>query len=320
MTATLDRETTTGASTAAAEELRTSMAAVRVSVSWLGVRKTLTPAQKAQAADTFGAEGQFISAGKKLLDTRHPVYKELTAVRNRIMSYWKGMTLPYPEPGIRLIRQSELEPFDRRMSEFREELAFAVSRLERHYGQLKRQAANRLGSLYNASDYPDSLRGLFGVEWDFPSVEPPEYLRQLNPEIYTEERRRVAARFDEAVRLAEEAFTSELAALVSHLRERITGESDGKPKVFRDSAVENLTVFFERFRNLSVRSSSELDRLVDQVQEVVRGVAPQALRDSQELRQHVAGELGAVQSVLDNLLVERPRRNIIRRTRPAEVA
>jgi hypothetical protein len=206
------------------------------------------------------------------------------------------------------------------MSELREELEFAVSRLERHYRQLKRQAANRLGSLYNTSDYPDSLRGLFGVEWDFPSVEPPDYLRQLNPEIYTEECRRVAARFDEAVRLAEEAFTSELAALVSHLRERITGESDGEPKVFRDSAVENLTVFFERFRTLSVRSSSELDRLVDQVQEIIRGVAPQALRDSQELRSHVAGELGAVQNVLDNLLVERPRRNIIRRTRPAEVA
>jgi len=43
---------------------------VRVAFCWFGVRKTLTPEQKAQAAGTFGAEGQYLSAGKRLLDTR----------------------------------------------------------------------------------------------------------------------------------------------------------------------------------------------------------------------------------------------------------
>ena len=94
------------------------------------------------------------------------------------------------------------------------------------------------------------------MAWDFPSVEPPDYLRQLSPALYEQERARVAARFDEAVRLAEEAFTAELAKLVSHLTERLTGQDDGKPKVFRDSAVENLNEFFSRFRTLSVHSDA----------------------------------------------------------------
>ena len=38
--------------------------------SWLGTRKTLTADQKALAADVFQAEGEFLSAGKKLLDTK----------------------------------------------------------------------------------------------------------------------------------------------------------------------------------------------------------------------------------------------------------
>jgi hypothetical protein len=42
---------------------------------------------------------------------------------------------------------------------------------------------------------------------------------------------------DEAVRLAEEAFIAELAKLVSHLTERLAGQKDGKPRIFRDSAV-----------------------------------------------------------------------------------
>ena len=45
---------------------------------WLGVRKTLTPEQKSQAAESFGAEGDYLSAGKKLLDTKHEAFRRLT--------------------------------------------------------------------------------------------------------------------------------------------------------------------------------------------------------------------------------------------------
>ena len=160
-----------------------------------------------------------------------------------------------------------------------------------------------------------SLEGMFTVSWDFPSVEPPDYLRQLNPEIYEQECQRMRQRFDEAVQLAEQAFTEELSQLVGHLTERISGQTDGKPKIFRDSIVTNLTEFFERFRSLNIRSNEQLDQLVGQCQDVVQGVEPQLLRDNQELRQTVAQELTQVQNVLDDLLVDRPRRNILRRPR-----
>jgi hypothetical protein len=107
----------------------------------------------------------------------------------------------------------------------------------------------------------------------------------------------------------------ELAKLVDHLTERLSGQEDGKPKVFRDSAVENLTEFFERFRHLNVRSNEQLDELVARAQQTIRGIEPQQLRTSETIRQDVATELAAVQSVLDGLLVDRPRRNILRRAK-----
>ena len=300
-------------STSPSQRVRTTMAAIRLSLSWLGVRKTLPSEQKELAADSFGAEGAFLSAGKKLLDNKHPSFKAVTNVKGRIQSLWKAMSLPYPEPGLRLIRQDQIEVFNDQMDILQEELDEAVRQLDLHYAELKSAARQRLGTLYNPADYPESLRGMFQVSWDFPSVEPPDYLRQLNPEIYRQECERVAARFDEAVRLAEEAFTGELQQLVAHLTERLTGQTDGKPKVFRDSAINNLTEFFERFRQLNVRSNDDLDGLVEQCQGIVRGVEPQSLRDNQGLRQQVATELGQVQNVLDELLVDRPRRNILRR-------
>lgn len=309
---TLLDEPTTNESQSA-HRLRATMAAVRVMFTWFGVRRSLSPEQKSQAADAFGAEGDYLSAAKKLLDTSHTAFKAVTSARGRILSYWKGMSLPYPEPGIRLIRQDDIPTFNVQFTTLRAELHEAVATLNDHYHDLKAAARQRLGRLFNVADYPVSLNGLFDVSYDLPSVEPPEYLRRLSPQLYEQEARRVTARFDEAIRLAEQAFTEELAKLVSHLTERLSGSEDGKPKVFRDSAIENLREFFERFRHLNVRSNEQLDDLVGQAQRVIRGVEPQALRDNVSVRQQVATQLSGVQAVLDGLLVDRPRRNILRR-------
>jgi hypothetical protein len=305
--------TTADEATTPAHRLRAEMAACRVQFTWLGTQKSLTPEQRALAAEAFDAEGQSLSAGKKLLDTKHTAFRAVTAVRTKITDYWRGLTLPFPEPGVRLIKQGKLDEFAATMADYRAELDDAVANLDRHYGDLRRAAATRLGALYNPSDYPETLIGLFGVAWDYPNVEPPDYLVRLSPGLYAQEQERVRARFEEAVRLAEQAFAEEFARLVEHLAERITGAGDdGGPKVFRDSAVGNLGDFFGRFRELNVRSNDQLDELVERAQAAVRGVGAQDLRDSDDLRRRVSQQLSQVQTVLDGMLVERPRRRILR--------
>jgi hypothetical protein len=297
---------------APAQRLARTMAAVRVSFTWLGVRKTLSRQQKQEAAESFGAEGEYLSAAKKLLDTSHPAYKAVTAVRNRAISYWRAMSLPYPEPGVRLIRQDRVEAFDAQMRDLRDALAEAVAELDQSYDQLRSAARSRLGRLYNPADYPPTLRDLFAIQWDFPSVQPPDYLLELNPRLYEQEQARIAARFEEAVKLAEEAFTSELSQLLSHLLERLRGDQDGAPKVFRNSAVANLNEFFQRFRSLNVRSSPQLDELVEQAKKVITGVGAQDLRENSSLRQRISTQLAGVQSVLDGMMLDQPRRRILR--------
>ena len=313
MSVVLENDSTT--QTPASVRLQATMTAARVSFTWLGVRKALNTHQKDQAAKSFGAEGNFLTAGKKLLDTSHPAFKAVTAIRSSAISYWKGCTLPFPEPGIRLIRQATVDEFHAKMTSFRRQLADAVEQLSSQYGELRIVARERLGNLFDAGDYPATLEGQFAIDHDFPNVDPPSYLRQLSPELYQQECQRMQSRFNEAVQLAEQAFIDELARLVEHLSERLSGTSDGKPKVFRDTAVTNLTEFFERFRQLNVRSNADLDDLVGNAQRIVQGIEPQRLRDSVSLRQHVSSQMAVVQAGLDQLLVDRPRRNIQRRPR-----
>ena len=297
------------------DRLRTSMAAARVSFTWLGVRKSLSSSQKDQAANHFGAETKFLSAGKKLIDTSHPAFKAVTNVRSQTIAYWKEVSLPFPEPGIRLIRLDAIEEFNRKMALYQVQLEDAVRTLDQHYEELRNAARDRLGELFDPADYPATLVGMFAIEHDFPSVEPPQYLQHFSPEMYRQECQRVQSRFDEAVQLAEQAFMEELSRLMEHLTERLSGQDDGKPKVFRDSAIANLTEFFERFRSLNVRSNEQLDELVLSAQRIVQGIEPQQLRDNQWLRQSITTRMTAVQAGLDQLLVDRPRRNIQRRTR-----
>ena len=78
----------------------------------------------------------------------------------------------------------------------------------------------------------------------------------------------------------------------------------------------NLTEFFERFRRLNIRSNDQLDALVGDAQRIMRGVEPQELRDRANLRGRVATQLTTVQASLDGLMVDRPRRSILRPGRP----
>ena len=288
---------------------------MKLSFSWLGTRKTLSAEQKSQAAESFGAEGEFLSAGKKLLDTSHPKFKAVNSVRSNATAFFRGCSLPFPEPGIRLVRRDELDSIVDYLSAAQTELADAVSELERDFDQLKSSARNRLGSLFDSGDYPDSLADAFSLSWEFPSVEPPPYLRRLAPELYREECQRVQARFNQAVGLAEQAFIEELARLVEHLNERLSGSDDGRPKVFRDSAITNFAEFFERFQRLNIGSNEQLEDLVQQAQQIVGGVVPQHLRDSDQMRRRITDQLAGVNSTSDSLLIERPRRNIQRSRR-----
>src|SRR5882757_643985 len=116
-------DTATGAATTtttgAALRLRTTTAACRVRFTWFVVQKTLTPEQKAQAAEPFDAEGQFLSAAKRLLDTKHAAFRAVTAVRGKIDAYWKGISLPFPEPGVRLIRQDRVDEFAATLADYK---------------------------------------------------------------------------------------------------------------------------------------------------------------------------------------------------------
>lgn len=297
---------------AASVDLKKVAAGCRISFTKFGVKKSFTDEQKSKAAEVFDADEEFIEARRRFVDTKHEAWKAVSRTFSQAKDYWKGLTLPYPEPGVRLIRQSWVTSFVDEMDSFKDQLKEAVIQLDKHIPELKGVAKTKGGQLYDEKDWPKSFVPLFGIEYDFPTLEPPEYLKKLAPQIYEQEVQRIQARFDEAVVMAEQGFVAEFHKLVSHLTEQISGGVDGKKKVFKDASVENLAEFFDRFKALSVRSNKDLDKLVEDCQNLTKGIAPDDIRGDDKLRASLAERMAAVSKGLSEMLVVAPKRAVKR--------
>ena len=127
----------------AANRLRTTMAAVRLAFTWLGVRKTLAPEQRTTAARAFHADRELLSASKLILDTKNPAYRAVATVRSEASGYWRTVTLPFPEAGIRLLPQNSLGQFASTMQTCRDRLQEAARELGSQYDQIKSEAKDR---------------------------------------------------------------------------------------------------------------------------------------------------------------------------------
>jgi len=294
-----------------ASELRQTMGAVKLSFSWLGTQRKLSDVQTKQAADTFHAATDLVTASKRLIDTKNATYRTLTTLKSQASGYWRSMTLPYPQDGIRLIKQSDIAAFEDKMREFKEQLSAAAANLQLEYESIKEAAREKLGDLFNPADYPPTLEGVFDIKWEYPPVEPPNYLMTFNPELYQQEQSRIQQRFETAVVMAENAFAEQLQDMIAHLVERLTDEPDGTKKTFKSSAIENFREFYAEFQRMNIRSNAQLERLVERATNIVGGVDAAELRKNNDVRQTIANQMNEVKTALNNLVTNAPSRRIL---------
>lgn len=286
-------------------------AAVRLSFTWWGTKRALSNQQTEEASKPFGANVDFLAASKRLINTKHESWRKVTGCRNAARDYWHSHTMPFPEPGIRLIKRTDILRFDSEMERQRANLAAAVEEMSQSYDDMVLEARIKLGRLFRASDYPATIVDQFSLSWDYVEVRPPNYLKDASPAIYEEAVKRVEARFNQAVEMAEQAFIDEFGTMVHRLADRMAPGEDGKPKVFRDSVVTNLVDFFGRFKDMNVGSSQALDALVQQAEDLVRGIEPTALRTNPELRSQIKVQMDGIFGTLQSMMSERPRRKLI---------
>ena len=290
-----------------AEALAAQFTATRITFHWWNPQRKVGIQIRERFASSVSAETRSITGGKIIYSNDIPSIAEINRLRRTITSYWHDQTRPYSEEGTRLLPRANLEMFQSTMTQYQTELRAAAWKVHNDQEHIVADAQKRLQDAFSWSDYPVNLAQLYDMQIDYPNLQP---ATDLPVEIYEQQQQLAQAKLQEAVTLFTTAMTTEFHELVTTLRERLTPSLNGSRKLFRDSAIESLNAFFDRFQRLSIGDHRTLDDLVAQARQLLLGIEPAELRQSPLLRQEIAQDLKRVEESLEPLLVPGPRRRI----------
>lgn len=291
------------------EQLKSQTVAIRMKMRKIGINRKLSESQREKAAKEFGCDVEYFHARKRLFDIKNEKYKAVTAIQSQAASHLWWNTTPHPEKGIRLLHVDKVDKMVGVLTGYVSDLDKAVAELDKEYAALVEEAKKRLDQLFNQADYPSTVVGCFSITWDWPSLDPPDDLKKLNPKLWEQMRQQRIKEFDLAVGQAEQMFVTQLHEMSSHLAERLTGvNKHGKPNTFTESTVENLRKFFSRFKALSIGSNPEITKLVDDTEKKLGLSSAKALRSNTNLRASVGTAMKAIAANADKLIVKKKKR------------
>jgi hypothetical protein len=291
------------------QEYKAATTGCKLVIGSFSSRRKMTDAQHRIMADTFSADLRSVSGSRSILNTKLPEVKKIGTVINSTKALWKAYSNAY-EDGIRLIRTDRVEWMTTLIAKQQEELEQAKTDLWIAWDLVKEEAKVRLASLYCESDYAFDPRTSVYIDISFPAIEPDQRLLKIAPALFAKEQERLAKKFEEAAIAAQQVLEEEFASMLGSLVEKLNGgeTEDGKKRVLKQAAVDNVVEFANRFRACSVGSSEELQKLVDQAEQLATGVSAKGM--DQASKTSIAEKFSQVKEQLEKSIIVKKERDI----------
>ena len=253
------------------------------------------------------ADKALIRVSKTLLDS--PELQAIRTLDGDIRHFLYDMCLPF-EVGIHLLPLGLVETVDEKLREFSEKRSVLVEVFLAAYPRLCQEAAGRLRTLHNPTDYPpvDKVRSHFTFSWQYVSYGVPEQLREISAQFFQEERENAVVAISEACSEIQQVMRASLLELVSHLRDRLGDLPDGKPQRLRESTLEKLRGFLATFDLRNVVDDQELKEQVEKARGLLEGVSTDALRNMPLIRAQVRKGMAELATQMDVLAGDRVSR------------
>jgi hypothetical protein len=223
-----------------------------------------------------------------------------------IRHFLYDMCLPF-EVGIHLLPLGLVETVEEKLRQFKDKRGELVESFLSAYPRLCQEAAGRLRTLYNPADYPpvDEVRSHFTFGWQYVSYGVPEQLQEISAQFFQEEREKAVVAMSEACSEIQQVMRASLLELVSHLRDRLGDQPDGKPQRLRESTLQKLRDFLGTFDLRNVVDDQELKEQVEKARALLEGVSTDALRNMPLVRAWVRDGMAEVAAQMDVLAGDR---------------
>lgn len=280
----------------------------------LGTRRKIRTSQIQTDADP-----EMVHVSKDILESDQ--LKQVIRYRSSVIkNYLNARCLPSPfRSGVYLIKLTMIEDVMKKMKEFEAQdwinVQIFLEFYERVYAQRHdsdSDFAQKLGTLYNAQDYPhpSKVKDAFTMQVQLWELSTPGSLRTIDRALYEREAAKMQNVWKEAQAQITQVLLTEFRDMTARMAERLQSAPDGKPKVFRDSLVGNLQEWLDLFEKRDLSNDEQLMGFVNQARAMVNGLKPDAIRETTELREEIAQEMQKITNQLDQAIVERPGRRI----------
>ena len=229
--------------------------------------------------------------------------------RSRLLTRW---CLPsYAADGFYFVPLDLVGEVDRYLTQRAEERRELVGSFVSEYRYLQALAREE-SPLYRERDYPSEEQVQSKFTWSvrYISLGVAGALREVDAALYLREQAGIERMWKEAAGAIEEALTESLSGLVEHAIKRLSFQTNGKPQVFRDSLVANMSEFLDLFDKRNLTSNAALTALAGQARQLMAGVDPSTLRSNLGARERIRAGFVGIQQTMDSMLVDRPVRAI----------
>ena len=213
-----------------------------------------------------------------------------------------AMTMPWSDTGLRLLPTQQYFKYHSEMTAMQTEFARLTRNFLDAYDWEIQNAQLKLGALFNADEYPtvDSLTGKFKFKINYmPLPSAGDFRVDITDETASALRTQYEDYYKQQLGSAMQDIWQRTYDAVSRMSERLD-YTDTK-KVFRDSLVDNMNEMIELLGTCNVTNDPVMRDAQQRLADALKGVSPDALRDSAELRVTTKRSVDDVKHIIENL-------------------
>jgi hypothetical protein len=186
------------------------------------------------------------------------------------------MTLPWGDNGDRLLPSRMFMKYSEQMRNLRAEREKLAKEFAQKYPSMIASGAQRLGSMYNANDFPspDDIEKRFGIDLAFlPVPDANDFRVDVSKEAVDEIKKNITESVEARQREAIKDCWTRMEDVVGKIAQRLVLPD----AVFRDTLIENARFVAEVIPDLNIADDIELNRACEKLADLA-AISPAVLR------------------------------------------
>jgi hypothetical protein len=215
-----------------------------------------------------------------------------------------SMTMPWSDTGLRLLPTTQYFKYNAQMTALEQEYERLVALFLSAYDWEIMQAQTKLGDLFIRDEYPttENLKDKFSFRLTYiPLPDAGDWRIDIGNEATAELRTHYENYYTAQLGAAMQDVWRRTYDALSRMSERLDYADHEQKKVFRDSLVENVAEMIELLRVCNVSGDAQMTAMANKLEEAMRGVTPDALREDEWLRRETKRNVDAAIKSLPSL-------------------